>query len=243
MLQDKKNRVSPINTKAIIVGMILMFIIVHIGFYFTYIQHFPEFEGFSFLHHIHGALMGFWVLLLVVQPILIHNRKFAAHRFIGKLTYLMAPIIVVLMILIARYNYHSGILEKSSEEIFAKQSNTWMQIFMFTLFYSLAIFFRKNTDKHMRFMIATAIVMIGPALSRTILHFWGQTSVPYFAIVPLYFKTALVATLLTIDVIKKKNWMPYTIVLSAFILADIVYHARYSDAWQTFGKFIINNLY
>ena len=243
MQQIKSNQGSPIPTKAILIGMIGMYIIVHIGFYLTYIKHFPEFTGFRWLHHIHGSLMGSWVLLLVVQPLLIHKHKYVAHRFIGRLTYLIAPLMVVTMVLVARLNYLKGIVDSSSQEVFSRQSITWMQIFLFTFFYSLAIYYRKDTQKHLRFMIATAIVMIGPAMSRIIFTYWGDARLPYNVIIPLCIKTAIAASLWMVDVTKKLNWKPYAIVLSAFILADIAYYARYSDLWQALGKLVIHTLY
>ncbi|MBP6174614.1 MAG: hypothetical protein KA458_13790, partial [Saprospiraceae bacterium] len=69
MQQASINHITQTNIKLIITGMILMFIIVHIGFHATYLKHFPEFTKFNWIHHIHGALMGAWVLLLVVQPV------------------------------------------------------------------------------------------------------------------------------------------------------------------------------
>jgi len=232
-----------IQTKSIIIGMILMFILVHIGFYATYIRHFPEFNNFNWVHHVHGALMGAWVLLLLVQPILIHKKMYSVHRLLGKLTYVLAPVLLVFMFLVARQNYQTGIIDASPEEVFARQSNTWMQIFMFVLFYSMAIFFRKQAHKHVRFIIGIAIVMTGPPMGRIILNYWGQTSIPYFVIIPLVVKTGFAALLLIVDVIKKKDWMPYSVVLLAFILADIVYFARYTEAWQAFGRFVGNHFY
>jgi len=42
---------------------------------------------------------------------------------------------------------------------------------------------------------------------------------------------------------KKKNLMPGLIVLSVFLFSDIVFHARYTTAWQAIGKFIANTFY
>jgi len=240
---NKAGLLDHIQTKAIIIGMGLMFILVHVGFYATYIRHFPEFNNFSWVHHIHGALMGAWVMLLLLQPVLIHKKMYRVHRVLGKLTYVLVPILLVFMLLIARENYHSGIADASPEEVFARQSITWMQIFMFVLFYSLAIYYRKQPHKHLRFMIGMAIVMTGPPMGRIILAYWDQTSVPYFVIIPLIVKTGLAASLMIIDLIKKKDWMPYSVVLSAFILADIVYYARYSGAWESFGQLVANTFY
>ena len=88
---NKVGRSGQIQTKSIIIGMGLMFILVHIGFYVTYIRHFPEFNDFNWVHHIHGALMGAWVILLLVPPVLIHKKMYRVHRFLGKLTYVLYP--------------------------------------------------------------------------------------------------------------------------------------------------------
>jgi hypothetical protein len=243
MQQDKINQPAPVNTRNIIFGMILVFIIVHIGFHATYIKEFPVFQKYNWLHHIHGALMGSWVMLLLVQPILIHRKKFATHRFLGKLSYAIAPCMIVSMVFIARYNYQTGILKKSAADVMATQSITWMQIVMFVLFYSLAIYFRKNTYYHMRFMVATAIIMLGPSMNRIIFSYFHDVPTAYIFLISLYVKTGIATALFLNDFMKKKNLMPGLIVLSAFLFSDIVFHARYSAAWQVVGKFIVNTFY
>ncbi len=243
MQQDKINQTASINTKAIIVGMILISIIVHIGFGATYIKKFPLFQDYNWVHHIHGALMGAWVMLLVVQPFLIHLKKFATHRWLGKLSYAIAPFMIVSMFFIARYNYQTGITEKSAADVMAGQSITWMQIVMFVLFYSLAIYFRRNTFYHMRFMIGTAIIMLGPSMNRLIFSYFPEVPVITILLIVLYVKTGLAAALFFSDIIKRKNWKPYGIVFSAFLFSDVVFYARYSDVWQAVGEFIVNTFY
>mgnify|MGYP003412289957 CR=1 FL=1 len=243
MQKDKINQLATIKTRNNIIGMILMIVIVHIGFHATYIKQFPEFQKFNWLHHIHGALMGAWVLLLLLQPILIHYKKFAAHRFLGKLSYAVAPCVIVSMVFIARHNYQTGILKNSAADVMAIQSITWMQIVMFVLFYSLAIYYRKNSYNHMRFMIATAIIMLGPPINRIIFSYFTDIPTAYVFIIALYIKTGVAAALFLSDFIKKKYLMPGLIVLLAFLFSDIVFHARYSDAWQAVGKFIVNTFY
>ena len=243
MQQGKINQPAPIKTRNIIIGMILVFIIVHVGFHATYIKEFPTFQKYNWLHHIHGALMGSWVILLLVQPILIHKKKFAAHRFLGKLSYAIAPCMIVSMVLIARYNYQTGVLKKSAADVMATQSITWMQIMMFVLFYSLAIYFRKNTYNHMRFMIATAIVMLGPPINRIIFSYFTEVPPAYIFLISLYVKTGVATALFINDFIKKKNLKPALIVLLVFLFSDVVFHARYTAAWQAVGKFIVNTFY
>lgn len=236
MNQDKITQ--PINTSAIILGMVLLLIALQIGFHPTYFQYFPKFEKFTWLHHIHGALMASWIFLLVIQPILIHKKKNKAHRFMGKLSYLTAPLMIISMFLILRFSYHKYISNSTIEIELANQASTIMQLFSFTVLYVLAIIYRKRTFYHMRLMIGTAILMITPTLARIFYEYFAA-EIRY----EMYLSIGIAAFLLLIDIKNKADWKPYTIVTSVLILFVSMYHARYSDAWQVFGRFVVNTFY
>lgn len=118
---------------------------------------------------------------------------YRVHRFFGKLTCVMVLVFRVFIIFMARENYHSCVVDASQEELFARRSIAWMQIFMFVLFYSLAIYYRKQPHKHLRFMMGTAIVMTGRPRARIILTYWDQTSVLYIGLIPLVVQTGIAA--------------------------------------------------
>ena len=197
MNQDQT--MQSINTKAIIVGMLLLFIALQIGFHPTYIKHFPAFKPFTWLHHVHGALMASWIILLVVQPILIHTGKNKAHRFMGKLSYLIAPLMIVSMYLILRFTYHKHVIDVSPEAEISNQAPIIMQLFGFTVLYSLGVIYRKHTFYHLRFMIGTAILMIIPIVGRIFFEYFFIFKIcynlirciiiihPYFTIFRQYF--------------------------------------------------------
>ncbi len=230
--------IQSINTKAIIVCMVLLFITLQIGFHPFYIKYFPKFEKFTWLHHIHGALMASWIILLVVQPILIHKKRFAAHRFLGKLSYITAPLMVVSMFLILKLSYHKNLPNSSIEKEIAGQASTIMQLLSFLVLYALAIIYRKHTFYHVRFMIGTALLMITPTLGRI---FYG-----YFAAEIMYemYLTLLIASnLLVVDIRKKLDWKPNAIVAGVLFFFVSVYHARNTDVWQTFGRLWVDTFY
>lgn len=238
MQQNQTNQPVPINTKPIIIGMVLLFITLQIGFHPFYIKYFPTFEKFTWLHHIHGALMASWIILLVVQPVLIHKKRFAAHRFLGKLSYITAPLMVVSMFLILKLSYHKNLVNSSIEKETAGQASTIMQLLSFMVLYSLAILYRKNTFYHVRFMIGTALLMITPTLGRI---FYG-----YFAaeiMYEMYISIAIAALLLMDDIRKKADWKPNAIVTFVLFFFVFVYHARYSEVWLAFGRFWADTFY
>lgn len=238
MEKHQLNQSTSINTKAIIFGMVLLFIVLQIGFHPTYIQYFPAFKQFTWLHHVHGALMASWVILLLLQPILIHREKLAAHRFIGKLSYITAPLMIISMFLVLRLTYQKHILVTSVREEMATQASIIMQLVSFIILYTLAIVYRKHTFYHMRFMIGTALLMITPTLGR-VFYAYFAAEIMY----EMYLSIAIAAFLLISDISKKQDWKPYAIVTGTLSFFVFVYHCRYSDAWQAVGKFIANTFY
>lgn len=45
--------------------------------------------------HLRGAVTALWVLLLITQAFLIRSGRRAVHRFVGKISYVLAPLSVV----------------------------------------------------------------------------------------------------------------------------------------------------
>ncbi len=238
MGSNKNNQDATINTKVIIAGMVFLFVILQIGFHPTYIQYFPSFEKFTWLHHVHGALMVSWIILLVLQPILIHKGKLQAHRFAGKLSYIIAPLMILSMFLVLRFTYHKHILETSMQEELSNQAPIIMQLFSFTILYSLAIIYRKQTYYHMRFMIGTALLMMIPIVGRIFFEYFGAT-VWY----DLYLVVGLSIILLLNDIRNKQNWKPYAIVNGVLLSILLVYLFRNTDASHSVGQFWANNFY
>jgi hypothetical protein len=238
MQLEKINQPATINTKAIICGMVLLFIALQVGFHPTYIQYFPTFKKFTWLHHIHGALMASWVILLVVQPMLIHKGKFAAHRFIGKISYVIGPLMIVSMFLVLRFTYHKYLLESPVEAVMSNQGPIIMQLLCFTVLYALAVIYRKHTFYHMRFMIGTALLMIIPIVGRIFFEYFGAEF--WY---DLYLSAGISSFLLMQDIRRKKDWKPYAIVTAAIISIILVYHARNTEAWAAIGRVVVLTFY
>ena len=88
-----------ITPKAFFIVMGVLFILLQVAFHPTYLQHFPQFHEFNWIHHTHGALMVSWMVMLIVQPYLIYKAKYKTHRLIGKVSYFTAPLILISMFL------------------------------------------------------------------------------------------------------------------------------------------------
>lgn len=85
---------------------------VALGFYIPYFSLFPEFKSVTLTTHIHAIALFFWVIVLITQPFLIAYNKFKAHRFVGRFTYFLMPIIIISSVGVLRQQYYEGLEQK-----------------------------------------------------------------------------------------------------------------------------------
>ncbi len=131
------------------------------GFWVTYFTR-PT-ETLTPFHHIHGVAMFAWCLMLIMQSFLIRTNRRDVHRLLGKLSYLLAPLIVISTVALANVTLNVRGLTDEGLYIFA------LPVFALTQFivsYSVAIKNRKRPDVHARFMICTALTLLDPIFAR-----------------------------------------------------------------------------
>jgi hypothetical protein len=210
-------------------------LIIILGFYKTYLVFFPEFRGFRIEQHFHGLMMLLWMTLLIAQPLLIKNNKFEIHRFIGKLSLILAPLLILSIFLVSKMVYHRSIATLSQQDSLASIVLGIPILFAFMLFYYLAIFNSRNRAIHMRYMVGTALLMIGPGLGRLLIT---QLNMPFIMAVPAvnFLTIILSAVFLVIDILKKKDYRPYLVVLITLGFLQLLWYFRYSAIWQAPAK-------
>jgi hypothetical protein len=211
---------------------------MQVAFHPSYLQFFPRFQEFSWTHHIHGALMVSWMLMLIIQPYLILKNNYKTHRLIGKISYFTAPLIIISLFLITKLNYLKMVDEMPFKDAAAWQSLNIITPFNFLLFYSLAIIHKKEVFKHKRYMIATVFTIFGAISSRLLIIIFGDSINFYAFFISEYFGISIVLLLLLNDLIKKVNPIPYTIVAVGLCINIISIHARYTEIWQSIVRFI-----
>ena len=204
------------------------------GFHKTYTIYFPDFKDFKWIHHVHGALMMSWVLLLIVQPIFITTGRVKMHRVFGKASYVTAPLILVSLFLIAKTGYHHTLVTGTREDAHCFMVLDLRGLFVFGLFYFLAMINRKNAPYHMRYMIGTSLLLIGPGVGRGLMtnfnvSVWDALNYTDYTAI------AIAGIFLVYDIIKKNPLMPYTVVLMVLVAENILWHYRLSSPWQNFA--------
>lgn len=206
------------------------------GFYKTYLVFFPSFVGFKTVQHLHGAAMMLWIALLIIQPFLIRMNRPDLHRAIGKSSYVVAPLVVASIFAISKFGFEKLTAANAPEPVrYASLALNVPAIFAFGTFYMLAMVNRKVSSSHLRYMIGTGLLMLGPGLGRAMIMYFN---VPFeSAVSRVHEATTMIAfVFLIIDWSKKKNITPNLIVFLVLLSTYIIWAIRTGPVWQSVGK-------
>jgi hypothetical protein len=220
--------------------IILIMFGVQWGFYKVYTSQFPNFKDATVTIHVHGAVLMSWLVLLIIQPLLIQAGKTKLHRNIGQVSWVLGPLVIFMLFLVGRNSYlrHSEAPQQEMLENIVLDMRGWVS---FAIFWALAMIYRKNSGAHMRYMIATGIIGIGPGVGRGLISLGVdfETSITITDTIDLL----IVGSLLGYDIYKKKNFKPFLVVFIVFLVGAFLWQIRETAAWQSFAKTYAELLY
>ena len=196
--------------------LLLLIPLTFAGFYKTYFEPFPNFgKNIDVYIHIHTVIASLWIAILIVQPFLIVNKKIALHRSIGKLSYVVFPLLIISFIPRIIKTINSGDIQF----LFFPLADG----FLLVTFYVLAIYYKKKIAKHMRYMIASALVLMGPTFGRIgpNLLGWSELSTQNVEYAIIY---TILVILILYDLKNKRKFQPYLIAIVGFVIHQLVYY-------------------
>jgi hypothetical protein len=126
------------------------------------------FEQPTLLHHAHGVVLALWLVMLVVQAQLIRTQRRSLHRQIGKLSYVLAPAVVLLTAIFVHQRMAPALAGFPELPAPALHSLALMLLSLvaFALFYGFAIAKRRDSHAHARWMVCTVFPMFTPVTDR-----------------------------------------------------------------------------
>jgi hypothetical protein len=127
------------------------------------------FQQPTLLHHAHGIVLVLWLAMLVTQAQLIRTQRRSVHRQLGKLSYVVAPAVVLVTTAFVHQRMRglAGFPELPAP---ALHSLALMlgSLVAFAVFYGLAIAKRRDPQTHARWMVCTVFPMFTPVTDRLI---------------------------------------------------------------------------
>jgi hypothetical protein len=230
--------------------------LIFAGFYKTYFS--VLLEPTATIIHIHFAFMMLWTALLITQPLLIRYKKQAIHRIIGKISYVIVPLLLISGYFMIQYAYNrifnattdytnKGKGPLSSIEILQIAADGVRIVFVYLIwlgiFYFLSIKNRRTSSVHARYMVAASLTMIGPTVDRIIgIYFQIEK---FFGVIPIeYFSYLLqdliLAGLLIYDYKKGKPTKTLWICLLIYMIGQFLYwFVEHKAFWQKFVSFVV----
>ena len=194
------------------------------GFYKPYFSLIPHFDAsITPLVQAHAVLLLSFVAMLIAQPLLIRNRQRQLHANLGKLSYLLMPLLVASCIGVIFKEYDEALSRTGAVGLAARSifSDT-AQLILLVIFYLLAILNRRNIPVHMRYMIAVALI-VAPAGIARVLGYWFE--VPRYAsgLASNALLDAVLIALILFDRRNRLNSRPYVLALALFVLSHTAF--------------------
>jgi hypothetical protein len=226
---------------------LLFIVLVIAGFYHTYFS--VLFEPKLPAIHVHFALMSLWVAMLITQPFLIKYKKRGLHRTIGKVSYVVVPLVILSGVVMMRVGYFASIERLAQESANGIQKYTASEInhlaarsmalpvfylLWMALFYILAIINRKNSAVHARYMLATALTLLGPTVDRAIFFILKIETLAFnipietFAFLMI---DLILITLLLYDRFQKRKALTLMICVGIYLMSQALYFVVMDTRW------------
>jgi hypothetical protein len=197
--------------------------------------------------HIHFVLMFIWMLTLITQPLLIRRKNYRLHRIVGRLSFMLFPLLILSGYVMVQYAYHRDLSHIAASNPLWTHEQVLHQaginmglplyyLFGLLIFYSLGILWRKTANIHAKFMIATSMMVTGPIIDRflyyTITWMGFKVTFPLEYVAFVIIDVVLLA-LLWQDLRRDYSKMPTVFLLILAVGGQVYYFSGLaSDGWQ-----------
>lgn len=223
---------------------IVFFLFMLVGFWLTYFT--KIFQQENYRMHTHGITLILWCLMLIVQPYLIRTKRTKLHRLIGKFSYLLVPLLIITTLDLLKFRLGKVPALGTMDYFFV--ALVVNALIAFVILYALAIYHRKKSTIHARYMISTVFVFFTPITDRIIhIHFPSiLTYMPAIEGNPI----APVAGFLLADLLllglciwdwrSHKRWNVFPVVLLILLLYhfSVLTFWKY-DFWKSFSNWFV----
>lgn len=214
--------------------------------------------NFDTIIHVHTSLMMAWVLMGIVQPYLILKKKVKWHRVVGKVSYMLMPLLLVSGYFLLKHRYYrmldringdvaAGKVQFTTEQVYSTAAHTLrlglVYFILLAVLYTIAVVNRKRFLHHATYMFAAILTVLGPAVDRIIAQvykYYGMKMDFWGAYATLFFTLLVLGALAIYHKRKGQSPVPALVSFGSYAAAFFVleYFAK-TKAWQAMVEAIV----
>lgn len=115
--------------------------------------------------HLHVISATLWILMLIAQPLAIHTGHRELHRWLGRSSLVLMPVLLISLIGLA----HASMQDSTGPALGMQAYFFYVRVVLFltlVLAYVLAMINRHNMAVHARYMVCTGLSLIDPVVHR-----------------------------------------------------------------------------
>ena len=187
----------------------------------------------------HAFFVFGWVIIFLTQSLLIQNKKYKIHIFIGRWAAFIAVGAAISIIPASLFQIERELKEGLGQTAISSIVGSLASASMFLILVTLGILNRKRPQVHKRFMLLATIILIWPAWFRW-RHYFPSVERPdiWFAVV---LSDSLILVAFIWDWLKNKYIHPALLYGGLFIIAENVMEILLFDSkgWRV----LANSLY
>lgn len=161
-----------------LVASCLALVVTFVGFFKTFIL--PSARGtFSApaVIYVHGGLLFLWTTFLVLQSVLIQNKKLYLHRRLGWVSIGLVPCVVISTMAVGVYALKRDLALGGGQVAISSLLGAFTGPLIFAVLVAAAIVYRRRPEFHKRLMLLAMIAIIWPAFFR-FRHYFPTVSHP-----------------------------------------------------------------
>jgi uncharacterized membrane protein YqjE len=197
---------------------------------------FRESREYVTVEHFHAAPSILWCLFITTQAYLIRAGQLTVHRQFGRLSYVLAPTLVITTGAISWGSVTYSDLTDVSLYMLAVRA---FLLSSFVIFFALAMLNRKEPQLHARWIACSALVLIDPVLNRITDNFTGlsyTTGIHQF--IAFGVMNSLIVVLLVMDLRSGKRHVFVTALILMLLGQTLALTCWDSPTWRAFAESI-----
>jgi uncharacterized membrane protein len=182
--------------------------------------------------HLHGFLMLAWMALLIAQGGLIRGGNRALHRALGRVSYVLVPLIVLSTLWVL----HLRLTQKIDAELLYFLYVILSLTAVFTFAYAMAMRNRATPAIHARYMVCTALALVDPILGRVV-FFHAGIEPPAMQVVTYALVDAILLWLAYMD--RATGIRVFRLMLGVFVITQIpTFFIFRLEWWPKFAQWL-----